>query len=301
MAAVCVTLFILSMERQSQQTGTLTAGWIEKWNLHGRSPNPPDMRVPRKLEYLHRYNIEAAYIPTRGTLESNKSYRRWLYKCLLISINAAVGQPKMKIQKLWPGTDWEQVWKNLEAAPIKEHVRSDWYQAIHDLIPTNVRLHRINVTSTDKCQRCVEADTLEHRLINCGEGKLIWNYTKTAIATMLRTIPARIPNDWLLRPHFKIWPDKRKHAVLWTLAQLVSYSFQHRTSLTLQEYMDFLFRSRWKLLTNRRGRDSVGNYLAIVKPTYQWSTTRNKELILIMMTTVRMWPVREIQRRLIND
>jgi len=76
MAAVCVTLFILSMERQSQQTGTLTAGWIEKWNLHGRSPNPPDMRVPRKLEYLHRYNIEAAYIPTRGTLESNKSYRR---------------------------------------------------------------------------------------------------------------------------------------------------------------------------------------------------------------------------------
>ena len=40
-----------------------------------------------------------------------------------------------------------------------------------------------------------------------------------------------------------------------------------------------LFRSRWKLLTNRRGRDPVGNYLAVLKPTYQWSTTRNKESI----------------------
>ena len=175
----------------------------------------------------------------------------------------------MRIQKLWPGTDWKQVWKNLGAAPIMEHVRSDWYQAIRDLIPTNVPLQCINMTPTDNCQRCAVADTLEHRLTNCGEGKLIWNYTRTAIVTILRTIPARIPNDWILRPHFKIWADKRKHAVLWTLAHLVSYSLQHRTSLTLQDYLDFLFRSRWKLLTNRRGRNRVGNYLAVLKPTYQ--------------------------------
>ena len=226
-----MTLFIQRMERQSQQTGTLTAGWIEKWNLHGRSSNPTDItRVPRKLEYLHQYNIEAVYIPNRGTPESNKSYRRRLYECLLTIINAAVGQPQMRIQKLWPGTDWKQVWKNLGAAPIMEHVRSDWYQAIHELIPTNVRLQRINMTPTDNCQRCAAADTLEHRLTNCGEGKLIRNYTKTAIVTMLRTIPARIPNDWILRPHFKVWPNKRNHAVLWTLAHLVSYSLQHRIS-----------------------------------------------------------------------
>ena len=92
--AKCMTLFIQRLEKQSQRTGTLMAEWIEKWNLHARSSNPPDItRVQRKLEYLHRYNIEAAYIPTRGTPESNKSYRRRLYECLLTSINAAVGQP----------------------------------------------------------------------------------------------------------------------------------------------------------------------------------------------------------------
>ena len=39
-SAKYMTLFIQRMERQSQQTGTLTARWIEKWKLNGRSPNP---------------------------------------------------------------------------------------------------------------------------------------------------------------------------------------------------------------------------------------------------------------------
>ena len=112
----------------------------------------------------------------------------------------------MRIQKHWPDTNWNQVWETLKVAPITEHARNEWYQAIHDIISTNVRLQSINVTPTDTCQRCKATDTLEHRLTNCGEAKLIWNHTKTAIATMLRTIPARIPNDWLLRPQFKIWP-----------------------------------------------------------------------------------------------
>jgi len=253
------------MERQSQRTGTLTARWVEKWKLNGRSPNPPDTkRVPRKLEYLYHYNVETAYIPIRGTLESIKSYRRRLYECHLSSINATMGQNQMRIQKHWPDTDWNQVWENLRVAPIMEHVRNEWYQAIHDIIPTNVRLQSINVTPTDTCQRCKATDTLEHRLTNCGEAKLIWNHMKTAIATMLRTIPAPIANDWLLGPHFKIWPNKQNNAILWTLAHVVSYSLQHCSSVTLQDFLDFLFRSRWKLMTNMRVQDLIGNYLAVI-------------------------------------
>ena len=89
-----------------------------------------------------------------------------------------------------------------------------------------------------------------------------------------------------LRPHFRIWPDKRNHTVLLTLAHISSYSLQHRTSITLQDYLDFLFLSRWKLLTNRSGRDRVGNNLAVLKP----QETRNQ--FPKMRTTIRVWPVK---------
>ena len=90
--AKCMTLFILRMESQKQQPGTFTTDWINKWNLKGRIPNPPDIkRTPVKLDYLYRYNIEAAYMPTRGTLGSQKTYKKLMYRSLLTSIQAAAG------------------------------------------------------------------------------------------------------------------------------------------------------------------------------------------------------------------
>ena len=91
----------------------------------------------------------------------------------------------------------------------------------------------------------------------CGEGQLIWNHAKTILAGMLRTSPAHIPEDWLLRLHFNIWPLKRNRAVLWTLAKVIIFGFQQLTTPTLKDFMDFLLRSRWKLMNTRRGRDLV--------------------------------------------
>jgi hypothetical protein len=38
------------------------------------------------------------------------------------------------------------------------------------------------------------------------------------MATMLRTLPCRIPDDWPLRPRFRLWPPHRHVAVLGVLA-----------------------------------------------------------------------------------
>jgi len=93
-----------------------------KWQV----TKPPDIKwVPRKLEYLYRYNVETAYIPIRGTLESNKSYRRRLFECLLSSINAAAVQPQMRIQKHWQDTNWNQAWEIVRVAPITENARNE--------------------------------------------------------------------------------------------------------------------------------------------------------------------------------
>ena len=186
-----MTLFMLQMERQGRRIDTFTENWLTKWRLHRRTPNPPLIRrIPKKFDYLYRYNIESAYAPMREDPEHPKTYKKRLYTALLTSIQAAAGFPEMRIQKLWPNTDWLRIWRNLNEAPVPENTRCVWYQAIHDIIPTNVRLHRINMVPSVSCRRCTADDTLEHRLIACGEGHTIWQYTKTLLATMLRTIPA---------------------------------------------------------------------------------------------------------------
>ena len=90
-----------------------------------------------------------------------------------------------------------------------------WYKVIHGSLPTNVRLFRIRMVPTDACRKCDRTDTLSHHLIEGGEGKQTWTWTRQRLAWILRTIPERIPSDWLLRPHFTLWPPRRRRAVLW--------------------------------------------------------------------------------------
>jgi len=182
----------------------------------------------------------------------------------MTSIRAAAGFPEMRIQKLWPNTDWIRIWKNLKDAPVSDNARCIWYQVLHDIIPTNARLYRIKITPSTSCQRCTMADRLQHRLTECVKGRRIWQYTKTRMALILRTIPSRIPDEWILRPQFNIWPTKRNNAILWMITNVVIFRSQHHTTLTLQDFMDFLLRTRWKLLNHKHGRNLVGNYLSVI-------------------------------------
>jgi hypothetical protein len=139
-----------------------------------------------------------------------------------------------------------------------------WYRVIHELIPTNERLPKIHLAPTDSCRHCALKDTLEHRLAACGEGRDIWDYSKSLLAQMLQTVPNRIPDEWLMHPQFTMWPPKRRRAILWIMANVIHFRTQQRWHLTLQDFMDFMLRSRWKLTQTKRGRESVGNYLKVM-------------------------------------
>ena len=117
---------------------------------------------------------------------------------------------------------------------------------------------------TDACRKCDKTDTLSHRLIEWGEGEQIWTWTKQCLAWILRTFPGRIPSDWLLRPHFTLWPPRRQRAVLWVLANLVIFRTQQQRELTLQDFIDFMKRSKWKLYQSHKREASVGNYLSVI-------------------------------------
>ena len=163
-----------------------------------------------------------------------------------------------------PTLNWPQIWRNLQMSWIPGEVKSAWFMAIHDLIPTNDRLFKIHLADTSLCNNCDQFDTLSHLKTECTAGKDIWTWTREHIATTLRTTITQIPAPWPLWPHFQIWPPQRYGAILWIIAHLVYYRTQRRHQLTLADYADFLRRARWKayLLPHRPKR--VGNYLTLL-------------------------------------
>jgi len=106
-----------------------------------------------------------------------------------------------------------------------DSVKSTWYQAIHDILPTNERLATIGLTDTSSCVHCGNLNSLQHRIVACGEDPVIWHWTRTRIAAILRMDPRRVPVEWTLRPDFQLWPPQRQATVLWILGHLVAYSF----------------------------------------------------------------------------
>ena len=138
------------------------------------------------------------------------------------------------------------------------------YKAIHDIVPTNVRLARINLSDTDRRRLYGRLDTLLHRLTEYQEMFDIWEWTRTRIGMTLRTSPKHIPPEWTIRPSFDLWPPRRRRAILWVLAHMVYYSQRNGIQLSLADYADFLWRARWKTYQRARRQERVGNYLMLL-------------------------------------
>jgi hypothetical protein len=103
-----------------------------------------------------------------------------------------------------------------------------------------------------------------HRITECGEGSIIWNWTRHKIGLILRTDQKHIPRAWTIRPDFHHWPEQKHTAILWLIATLVQYRLQKHRRLSLTDYMDFLQRSRWKLYQRSSGRRPTGRYLELL-------------------------------------
>ena len=67
---------------------------------------------------------------------------------------------KMRNTRMWAQENWLHIWRNLAVAPISEDDKAVWYRTIHDILPTNERLHRIKISPTDKCDACDVKDTV---------------------------------------------------------------------------------------------------------------------------------------------
>jgi hypothetical protein len=61
-----------------------------------------------------------------------------------------------------------------------------------------------------------------------------------------------IRSEWIMRPHFTVWPPARRRAVLWVLASVVYFRTEMQRELTLQDILDFLKRAKWKMCHRKK-------------------------------------------------
>jgi hypothetical protein len=74
--------------------------------------------------------------------------------------------------------------------------------------------------------------------------------------------PRWIPDDWLLRPQYRLWPPPRRRAVGWMIATFVTFRMSREGKSPVRDYGEFLRRSLCQC--NRARQRLVGNYLSIL-------------------------------------
>jgi len=176
------------LQTQSTVPGTFMAIWFRKWKLQTPGPNPPRIqRIPASIAYLCQFAMDGAYITSRQRSETSKAYKRRIYATMVTLLRETPELPVMRISRLWDTSDWASVRRNLHGTPVPEDIKMDWCRAIHDIVPTQDLLNKINMAATNLCRHCNAIDNLSHRFSECGEGQMMWYWTSERLAMIVRT------------------------------------------------------------------------------------------------------------------
>ena len=194
--AKCLALLLHHTWQQSQNPETFTAAWLNRWCTTDKRNNPPHRGgIPVALDYLRRILIEYAYATSHDRTETQRTNKRRLYNTIHTMMRRETGNQDIRIVRQRPDIQWKAVWRNLHNAPVPEKYNSEWYKAIHDILSTQDRLHKIRLVPTNKCRNCQEPDTMAHRIITCGNAREVWHWTKKKVAQILTTTPDHIPTS----------------------------------------------------------------------------------------------------------
>jgi hypothetical protein len=163
--------------------------WQQYWGLRKyRAKPPPKLAIPQSLEYMPQYASGMVCVDPLNQGKGKKVYRQRIYDALR-GMGVAGSTPRENANcnaichgGMGPGMDWSPY--DLGS----DNIKATWFLVIHDLLPTNERLHRINLTETSRCKAYGAEDTRLHRLIECQRGKAVWDETRRRL--ILRTSPA---------------------------------------------------------------------------------------------------------------
>ena len=197
----------------------LAAEWLQLLLRQFGVGNPPNCGAvwPAAAHFRAFQRVRAYCAPPRLTPEPKALIRE-----LLRVLEEAAVREQHRVEAQHPAVDWTLVWANLSSAALPREVQEAWFVVTHDLVATNHRLFglqdRKRRHATGLCARCGGADTLLHRLAECGGASSIWRWLQGP----LRRLTGQPPRpSWLLRPDVTAPSDARKMAAVWLLGQVV--------------------------------------------------------------------------------
>jgi hypothetical protein len=220
--------------------------------------------IPPQFPNLRKYVTEIAYQQQDPPGETERQFKNRIYNNLIVMHQRDTQAHHIRIHGKYPHTIWNTVWTNVQQAPVSLNVIATWYLVIHDVISNNSRLHRINLAESPNCTPCGTEDTTHHRLIGCQEAQVIWNATCTMLANITRTGRWNIPQHWIIRPDFQLWPIQKHQAVTWIQSHHILYILHARDRISMIEYLDFMRRARWKLYRAKQSPRPTGNYVLVL-------------------------------------
>ena len=155
--AKCKTLLYARLWCFSTKDNSITTTLMRKWNLTGPTANPPPPNahgLPIGIPYIRQYALDMDYVPPPDPQETIQKFKTRLYGASLQTANTSNSTSELRIARKYPGIAWQRVWTNLHTTGLSDSIKSTWYAAIHDIIPTNDRLAAIHLTNTTSCARC---------------------------------------------------------------------------------------------------------------------------------------------------
>ena len=96
-----------------------------------------------------------------------------------------------RVERLAPVIDWGMSWRAVCVPGLSPVMRSFLWRMLHDILPTQERLHRMNMPNAPSplCVQCTEGklDDIEHALLRC-------NKIKPGADFLLETLKSEIPD-----------------------------------------------------------------------------------------------------------
>jgi len=118
--------------------------------------NPPHVqRIPKSVDYLRICALEMADIEAPKHTATPRAFRTRVYETLHTTRLKTNTPRDVRITLLYP-TDWKRAWSNLHASWAADAIKANWFRMIHDILPTNERLHTIRLTDSALCSTCGE-------------------------------------------------------------------------------------------------------------------------------------------------
>jgi hypothetical protein len=84
-----------------------------------------------------------------------------------------------------------------------------------------------------------------------------------ALTMICRTHPSTFKKEISLCPDLSIAHLKKHQAVIWIVAHTAYYVITRQNILTLEDYVDFFKRTRWKTHKKTGGKSVFGNCLSV--------------------------------------